>query len=270
MGVFNYHNSRPRTERCPKNPSQNLIRFLKFPFRLLFRLLDRDRPKESPIRIDLFRWLNYTDHFSSTLPRDRVFAFLNAAFVTDKKNIWVDYSSLKTDRRIFSEVTAYLARSRSPTQYLLPLKLQEVGKMQDLPSWVPDWTIPSYHDQIITGLKDYLHCAGQNDAIWQKLFPNTEPLAFDIQDRPVQFSFSTDFQSLFIRGAVIDNISFAVLTADGDNLARSPDFRKPGKLWYVAQKGIFEACRAWEDKAFASQKPLMVLRPVSQTPSGAL
>jgi hypothetical protein len=106
--------------------------------------------------------------------------------------------------------------------------------MQDLPSWVPDWTIPSYHDQIITGPKDPLDCAGQNDAIWQNLCPNTELLAFDIQDRPVQFSFSSDSQTLFIRGAVIDKISFAVSIADGENLARSPDFRKPGKLWSVA------------------------------------
>lgn len=114
------HNERPRRDRCPENPDKTIIKFHNFPFGLLFKLCARDRPKEAPIRVDMFRWLNYSDSLSSTLPRDQIFAFLNLAFVTDKNHIPVDYST-KSDRRIFSEATAYILRSRPRTQYLLPL-----------------------------------------------------------------------------------------------------------------------------------------------------
>ena len=250
VDFMDFHNSRPRTDRCPENPDQNLIRLYKFPFRLLFKLCTRDRPKETPIQIDMFRWLNYSDSFSSTLPRDRVFAFLNLAFVMDKKHIKPDYSITKSDRRIFSEVTAYIVRSRSPTQYLLPLQLRQVGKMLDLPSWVPDWTIPPHHDQIITGPKAPRHCAGQDDSMWKKLCPDLDPLGSDILNRPVQFRFSEDLETFIIRGAVVEKIAYAVSVADGDQLARKHNFRDKARS--VIQREVLDACRDWEARAFGN------------------
>ena len=244
-----FHNGRPGTDKCPENPDQRLIKFSKFPFGLLFNLCARDRPKEAPIRIDIFRWLNYTDSFSSKLPRDRIFAFLNLAFVTDKNHVLADYST-KSDRQIFSEVTAYILRSRAPTQYLLPLQLRQVGKLLDLPSWVPDWTVPPYQDTITTGPKAPQYSAGQDDSSWLKLCPDVVPLGFDISNNPVQFLFSEDFETLILRGIVVDKIVYAVSVADGDELVRQSKFKN--KAWALTQREILDACSAWEAKAFAS------------------
>ena len=137
---MDFHNGRPRTDQCPESTDNNLIRFTEpFPFKLLFAICPRDRGNE-PIRIDIFRWLNYTGDFSSTLARDRIFAFLDLSFLTDKRFIKPDYSS-NPDRRIFSEVTGYIMRSSVTSHdYLFPLQLRQVGKLLNLPSWIPDWT----------------------------------------------------------------------------------------------------------------------------------
>ena len=247
-----FHNRRPLTDKCPENPDQNLIKFPKFPFGLLFNLCPRNRLKEAPIRIDLFRWLNYSDSFSSTLPRDRIFAFLNLAFVTDKKSIQVDYSTKSTNRQIFSKATAYIMKSRQPTQYLLPLQLRQVGKLLDLPSWVSDWTIPPYHATITTSPKASQYSAGQDDSMWLKLCPNTVSLGVDILNNPVQFSFSEDFETLILRGIVVDKIIYAISIADGNELVRQFGFKN--KSWALTQREILNACRAWEVKAFSSPR----------------
>jgi hypothetical protein len=122
--------------------------------------------------------------------------------------------------------------------------------MLELPSWVPDWTIPAHNDQIITGPKAPPHCAGQGDTTWTRLCPDLDLLGFDIRDRPVQFRFSEDFETLVIRGAVVEKIAYAISVANGDQLARSPDFRK--KAWSLTQREVLDACKDWEARVFAN------------------
>ena len=189
------HNQRPPTDRCLESTDDGIIHFAKpFPFKLLFGLCPRDRGDE-PLRLDIFRWLNYTDNFASTLARDRIFAFLSLSLLTDTRFIKPDYSP-KSDRRIFSEVTRYIMRLRVTSHdYLCPLQLRQVGKLLDLPSRVPDWTIATHYASFVPpphGTPTY--CAGQG-----KFWIDYEPLGVDFLGRSVQFRFSDDFETLVIR-----------------------------------------------------------------------
>ncbi|MCJ1477606.1 hypothetical protein MMC13_006279 [Lambiella insularis] len=245
--MMDYIDSRPPAERCPENPGLKLFKFGRFPFKLLFRLCPRDRPRETPIKIDIFRWLNYSDGFASTLPRDRVFALLGIAFDSNRKDIISDYSAEKSDRQIFAEVTAYIMRRRSQTWYLLPLQMRQVGKVLDLPSWVPDWTIPAHANQIHPGPLGPQFCAGQDEAAWDRLRPRTEPLGEDYLGNPVQFRFSADFGVLILRALVIGRIVYALSVADGDRLVRDPAYKD--KKWSITQLEVYNACQSWESRA---------------------
>ena len=243
LGKFmDFHNDRPRTDRCSESTDENIIKFVKpFPFKQLFSLCPRHR-RDEPIRIDIFRWLNYTDAFSSTLPRDRIFAFLNLSFLTDTQFIKPDYSS-KPDRRIFSEVTGYIMRSRVTSHdYICSLQLRQVGKLLSLPSWVPDWTIQSHHASFVPPPHAPKYSAGQGE-----FWIDYEPLGVDILGSSVQFRFSADFETLVIRGVVVDSVSCAVPIADGDELARQPNFRV--KRTWVARRQVLDACRNWQATA---------------------
>ena len=165
-----------RGRKCPLNPKYDLMQFIKFPFKQLFSLRARERVDGAQVQIDLFRWLNYTDWSESTLPRDRIFAFLNLAFPTDKEYVRVDYSPESSDRRIFTELAAYIMCSRPQTQYLLPLQIRQVAKRLDLPSWVPDFTVLAYHDVIVTGPNELKHCAGQDDETWARHCTDQAPI----------------------------------------------------------------------------------------------
>ena len=239
------HNQRPPTDRCPELTDDNIIHFAKpFPFKLLFGLCPRDRGDE-PIRLDIFRWLNYTGNFSSTLARDRIFAFLNLSFLTDTRFIKPDYSP-KSDRRIFSEVTGYIMRSRVTSHdYLCPLQLRQVGKLLNLPSWVPDWTIATHHASFVPPPRGTpAYCAGQG-----KFWIDYEPLGVDVLGRSVQFRFSDDFETLIICGVVVDSVIWAVSVVDGDELARQPNFRRKSK--WVIRRQVLDACRKWQATALA-------------------
>jgi hypothetical protein len=242
------HNTRPSTDRCPENPEQPLIRLYIFPFLQIFQLVKKDRLKESPIKIDLFRWLNYTGNHLSKLPRDRVYALLNLSFDTARETILPDYSPTKSDRRIFSEVTAYIMKLRSPNRNLITLQVRQIGKELELPSWVPDWTIQSHSDRILTGPGETRYCAAQDISAWKRLFPDLPPLGMSLWDRPIQFGFSDDFETLFIRGACIDTVSYSFSICDADQLARTLEDRK--LLKSAVSQMVRDACRAWEAHIF--------------------
>lgn len=65
--------------------------------------------------------------------------------------------------------------------------------------------------------------------------------------RSVQFRFSDDSETLIIRGVVVDSISYAFPVADGDEIARQPDFRK--RLASIIRRQILDACRNWQARA---------------------
>ena len=239
-----FHNQRPPTDRCPESTDDSIIKFAKpFSFILLFGICPRDRENE-PIRLDIIRWLDYTDAFSLTLARDRIFAFPILSFLTNTRFIKADYSS-KSDRRIFSEVTGYIMRSRVTSHnYLLPLQLRQVGKLLTFPSWVPDRTIYTHHASFVPPPHAPTYCAAQGN-----LWIDYEPLGVDILGRSVQFGFSDDSETLVIRGVVVDSILCAVPVADGDELARQPNFRR--KRTWVARRQVLDACRDWQATALA-------------------
>lgn len=239
-----FNRARPQTDRCPENPAQTVLRFQAFPFELLLKLCRQERGKKT-ISLDLFRWLNYGSELASKLPRDRIFAFLNLAFESDKRAIEVDYT-VKTDRRVFSEVTAHLVKTRSPYKHLLPLQVRQIGKRLDLPSWCPDWTTRSQHGYIVPPAYRTEYCAGQND-FWKKF----SPLGQGSRNDRMQLRFSDDFETLVLRGFVFDSISYAIASLDTDMLVHQPDY-----YWKMSWKDLHlrvtKSIQSWEGELRSS------------------
>lgn len=83
--------------------------------------------------------LTISSNFNSTDPRDKVFALLG--LITDDLDIhaWVDYS--KSVEELYRDTTRYLlSRSSSPLHIINVAGVGYPRKVENLPSWVPDFT----------------------------------------------------------------------------------------------------------------------------------
>ena len=67
--------------------------------------------------------------------------------------------------------------------------------------------------------------------------------------RSVQFRFSDDFETLIIRGVVVDSVSYVFPVADGDEIAGKPNFRKRHSS--IIRRQILDAYRNWQATALA-------------------
>ena len=183
-----------------------------FPFNFLLRRLEVTKydPKSNPlIQLTLLEMMDLAEYFMSTLPRDRIFALLGIASPSDRATIRPDYSPDTSDRQIFSRLTLHFMRLAQPAKALELLWPRKVNKSIDLPSWVPEWTVPSLVKRVQPGPSSQSFAAGQDQAAWADLASAERvcPLGVSLGGHPIHFCASHDGEILIVLALVVDHIA---------------------------------------------------------------
>lgn len=211
-------------EECGNFPFFDILRLVKENWHNLW--------KEGCLFIRLNLLLEATTQFSSTLPRDRIFALLGLMSKRDRKYIIPDYSPATSDAQVYAITMAHLLLDLDVLTSLMELDGVRTGKISDLPSWFPDWTGPT--DGQFTEI-DHSGFDGVHSSLWGSLSTELDSLSVNLWGDPIEFSFSPDFTTLILRALIVDSIHSA--SSNGSN---------------TIQRNIIEAYEELKRQAFAS------------------
>ena len=233
------------TARASDETRKMFLPFRHCPFFTIFKWnFDlRQQPQE-----DLLFWLQATSNFSSTLPRDRIYAILGLTRKSVRDAIEINYSWARPNRRLFSQVTSCLLLHQQSANALQVLDLRQLGRRLPLPSWVPDWRARQPDLPVRPQVSDQAFCAGQDGAAWARLRGSRPPLGTDIHRRTVEFAVSSDMEVLKLRALCTDRIAYAhTALPEGDLPLADRSFVDA----LTSLRGaFFDACRTWKIQAF--------------------
>ena len=196
---------------APLNSLREINPFLHF-----MLTYDKTRDKLNRGAAPLYEWVIGATKFAATERRDKIYALLGLSTQYERNRILPDYQrSLRDLLKLVTIHFLWLYKRLFVLQY-------RNQKSEDLPSWVPDYTVPRQVDFALDGhVGNITYLASQNS-----------------QCRPL---FSDDFESLILLGIAVDTIKSVSLnprqTTEEAELARK-DLDK-----------AFPLCYDWETSA---------------------
>ena len=104
--------------------------------------------KNSPsARPNLLEFLMLSRHSKSTIASDKIYSLLGLVSEADKDDVTINYSL--SDSEVYKRyATSYLTR-RNNLSILYACTKSGRSSTLSLPSWIPDWTQPCYHDPLL-------------------------------------------------------------------------------------------------------------------------